>query len=71
MICSEQKCLETVRSGIEIKSSRWEVFCKKGIPKYFKIFSGKHLCQSQESLVNAISCEFCGIFTNFYFVEPL
>ena len=39
---------------------------KKVVPKNFKSFSGKHPCQSQESLVKAISCEFCGIFKNIY-----
>ena len=31
---------------ILFRSSRPEVFCKKGIPKNFPKFTGKHLCQS-------------------------
>ena len=54
---------------IIIISNRSEVFSKKGVLKNSKIFSEKHLCQSQESLVKPISCEFCGIFKNIYFVE--
>ena len=30
----------------EARSSRPEVFCKKGVLKYFAQFTGKHLCQS-------------------------
>ena len=47
------------------------MFCKKGVPKDFKKFLEKYLCRSQESLVKASPCEFCGIFRNIYFVEHL
>ena len=30
----------------KIRSSRTEVFCKKGVLESFKKFTGKHLCQS-------------------------
>ena len=29
-----------------LRSSRPEVFCKKGVPRNFAKFRGKHLCQS-------------------------
>ena len=63
--------LKQYKDGTEIRSSRSEVFCKKGVPKDFKKFLEKYLCRSQESLVKASPCEFCGIFRNIYFVEHL
>ena len=65
-------------SGFRIKSSKSctrrslpEVFCKKGVLKNFKKFTGKHLCQSlfikKETLAKVFSCEFCEIFRNIYF----
>ena len=45
------------------RSSRPEVFCKKGVLRNFSKFSGKHLCQSlfikKETLAQLFSCEFC------------
>ena len=32
--------------NLNIRSSRTEVFCKKGVLKSFPKFTGKHLCQS-------------------------
>ena len=61
------------------RSSRLEVFCKKGVLKNFAKFTGKHLCQSlffnkvaggacnfieKETLVQVFSCEFCEISKN-------
>ena len=31
---------------LEVRSSRPEVFCKKGVPRNFTELTGKHLCQS-------------------------
>ena len=31
---------------VKTRSSRSEVFCKKGVPINFAKFTGKHLCQS-------------------------
>ena len=31
---------------LEVRSSRPEAFCKKGVPRNFTKFTGKHLCQS-------------------------
>ena len=31
---------------VKTRSSRSEVFCKKGVPVNFAKFTGKHLCQS-------------------------
>ena len=39
--------------------------------KLFKKFSGKHLCRSQESLLQAFSSKFLGNFKNIYVVEHL
>ena len=41
------------------KSSRLEVFCKKGVLRNFAKFTGKHLCQ-------VLSCEFCEIAENIF-----
>ena len=54
-----------------IRSSRPEVFCKKGILRDFAKFTGKHLCQSlffnEESLAQVLSCELCEISKNTVF----
>ena len=56
-----------------LRSSRPEVFCKKGVLRNFTKFTGKHLCQSfflnkvaasfikKETLAQVFSCEFCEI----------
>ena len=60
------------------RSSRPEVFCKKGVFKNFTKFTGKNLCQSfffnkvnfsikfikKESLAQVFFCEFCIISKN-------
>ena len=50
------------------RSSRPEVFCKKGGLRNFATFTRKHLCQSlffkKETLVQVFSCEFCEISKN-------
>ena len=58
------------------RSSRPEVFCRKGVLRNFAKFTGKHLCQSlffskvaglacnfikKETLAQVFSCEFCEI----------
>ena len=66
------------------KSSRLEVFCKKGVIRNFAKFTGKHLCQSlffnkvasldlqlykKEALAQVFSCEFSEICKKtFYFL---
>ena len=65
-------------------SSRAEVFCKKGVPRNFTKFAGKHMCQNlffnkaetcnfikNETLVQVFSCEFCETFKNTFFAEHL
>ena len=79
MIGSTKKYLTT-------RSSRPDVFCKKGVLRNFAKFTGKHLCQSlffncrleacnfikKESLAQAFSCEFCEISKyNFLHRTPL
>ena len=67
-----------------LRSSRPDVFCEKGVLKYFAKFTGKHLCQSlfliklqafilKETLAQLLSCEFCEIFKNtcFYRTTPV
>ena len=61
------------------RSSLPEMFCKKGIPKNFTKFTGKHLCRSlffnkvaglrlkKESPAQVFSCEFCEISKNTFF----
>ena len=59
--------------GVIFRSSRPEVFCKKGVLRNFAKFTGKHLCQSlfqscrshawnfikKETLAEVFFCEFC------------
>ena len=58
------------------RSSRPEVFCKKGVLRNFTKFTGKHLCQSlffnkRETLAQVFSCEFCETLRTPFFIEPL
>ena len=56
------------------RSSRLNVFCKKGVLRNFAKFTGKHLCQSLffnkvaglRTLAQVLSCEFCEISNNIY-----
>ena len=70
-----------------IRSSRAEVFCKKGVLRNFTKFIRKFLCQSlfffnkvtglfcnfikKETLAQVFSCEFCEISKKTFFTEPL
>ena len=71
---------------IHERSSRPEVLCKKGVLKYIAKVTGKHLCQNlffnkiaglrpatllKETLARVLSCEFCDIFKNNFFIEHL
>ena len=64
------------------RSSRPELFCKKGVFRNFAKLTGKHLCQSlffnevvdqacnfikKETLAQMFSCEFCEISNNTVF----
>ena len=68
------------------RSSRPEVFCKKGVLRNLPKFTGKHLCRSlffnkvvaeacnfikKETLAQVFSCEFCEISKNTFFTEHL
>ena len=55
-----------------------EVLCKKGAPRNFAKFTGKHLCQclffpeacnfiKKETLAQVFPCEFCEISKNIFF----
>ena len=48
------------------RSSRPEVFFKKGVLRNFTKFTGKHLCQSL-FFSQVLSCEFCEICKNTFF----
>ena len=52
------------------RSSRQEVFCKKGVFRNFAKFTGKHLWISsikKETLGQVFSCEFCKFSKNIYY----
>ena len=59
------------------RSSRPEVFCRKGVLRNFAKFTGKQLCQNlvfnkvaglkKESLAQVFSCEFFKISKNTFF----
>ena len=61
----------------EVRSTRLEVFCRKGVLRNFAKFTGKHLCQNlvfnkvadlkKESLAQVFSCEFFKISKNTFF----
>ena len=67
------------------RSSRLEVFCNKDVLGNFAKFTGKHLCQSlflnkvaglglqlylkKETLTQVLSCEFCKICKNTFFID--
>ena len=66
------------------RSSRSEVFYKKGVLRNFAKFSGKHLCQSlflikvaglscnfikKETVAQVFSCEFCEFYKNTFYVR--
>ena len=43
------------------RSSRPEVFCKKGVIRNFVKFTGKHLCQSLSFLTKLQACKVAGL----------
>ena len=57
-----------IKQHRKYRSSRPEVFCKKGVLQNFAKFTGKHLHQSlffkKETLAQVFSCEFCEISRN-------
>ena len=55
------------------RSSRPEVFCKRGVLKNIAKFTGEHLCQSLffNKVVAAWDCEFCEIFKSTFFIKHL
>ena len=85
-VCGHMQVRKTPYSHI-IRSSRPEVFCKRGVLSNFTKFTGKHLCQSlflnkfpglrpatllkKETLAQVYSCEFCEISKNTFFIEHL
>ena len=61
------------RSNIaaQCRSSRLEVFCRKGVLGNFAKFTGKDMCQglffNKETLAQVLFCEFCEISKNTFF----
>ena len=53
----------------ELRSSRLEVFCRKGVLRNFAKFTGKHLRQSLFFNKVAGLCEFCKISKNTFFLQ--
>ena len=59
----------------EVRGSRPQVFCEKGVLRNLVKFTGKHLCQSlcacnfikKETLAQVFSSEFCEISKNIFF----
>ena len=75
-------CMCHFSSHSPVRSSRPDVFCKKGILSNFAKFTGKHLCHSlffnkvadlrpatitKETLTQVFSCEFREISKNTFF----
>ena len=59
---------------VAVRSSRPEVFCKKGVLRNFAKFTEKHLCQGlffnfikKETMAQVFSCEFYEISKNTFF----
>ena len=55
------------------RSSRQDVFCKKGVLKKFAKFTGKHRARVSvpEALAQMFSCEFCKISKSTFFTKYL
>ena len=55
---------------LDLQKQPPEVFCKKGVLKNFKIFTGKHLWWSlffnKVTLTQVFSCEYSGIFKHLF-----
>ena len=60
-----RKCLE----DSWFRSSHQSCSMKKGVLRNFTKFTGKHLCQSLETLAQVYSCEFCEISNNTFLTE--
>ena len=62
-----------LRITLKFRSSRPEVFCKKGVLENFAKFTAKHLSRAsfliKRALAELFSCEFCEIFKNNFFIE--
>ena len=66
--------MSTPRTHSQDRSSRQEVFCKKGVLINLTKITGKHKCQSlflinfnfikKETQAQMFSCDFCEIFKN-------
>ena len=54
-------------NGKKIRSSRPEVFCKKGVVKNLKILAEACNFIKKETLALVFSCQFCKIFKNTFF----
>ena len=72
------------RISVQISKRRYsrpDVFCKEGVLINFTKFTGKHLCQNlflnkvvgpqPAQVAQVLSCEFCEISKNTFFIEHL
>ena len=62
------------QNDIPVRSSRPEVFCKKGVLRNFVKFTGKHLCQSlffKETLAQVFSVNFAKFLRKLFLLEHL
>ena len=83
VIASSRDSIRITISIRKTRSSRSEVFCKRGVLRNFAKFTRKHLCQSlflmrpteacnfikKETLAQVISHEFCKISKSICFTE--
>ena len=62
---TKSNCCTLLLCHVGVRSSRQEVFCKKGVLKNFAKFTVKRLCNSlffkNEALAHVFSCEFSEI----------
>ena len=75
-ICKEVVKLTLIlRKAVNMcRSSRLQMFFKIGLFEIFAKSPGKHLLQSlflKKRLAQALSCEFCKVFKNNFFIEYL
>ena len=69
-LINSQKFISQITAKAFFRSSRPDVFCKKGVLKSFAKFTGKHLCQ-RLFFNKEFSCEFAKFLRTPFFTEHL
>ena len=70
---SHPSCDNKNKNSAKNRSSRLEVFCRKGVLRDLAKFTGKNLCLRQDNFIKkespaqVFSCEFCEISKNTFF----